>query len=329
MSDSDSDDLSDGRAANSAARLSDFPLAPTAESASAAFAALRREFEALTQEILASEARDQLSEARDQLTRTVSDPFGSNTLSFSISAPPWVQPRLGSASTGHTDLDSLPMALPTAMSLPTAEPKKPVVTFVSALALTPYNESKEANGKARTIAYVKVQRSVLEYLETKASDSLSIKQARHWTRSIGATGNKAPTVKDALRLCYYMRSQGFDVYARFEKKNMLLYIVKQTSHDRGKDHDTLYWSQNFNTNVIKGFRDIEAAQYARRNAISNSLDGLIPTTSSRADPSQLARQRAQALVEDRELRAADRADALRLARARLQLELDRENPDPE
>jgi len=38
-----------------------------------------------------------------------------------------------------------------------------------------------------------------------------------------------PAAKDALRLCYYMRSQGFDTYADVRDGSIELYLSKQVS----------------------------------------------------------------------------------------------------
>jgi hypothetical protein len=227
MSDSDSDDFSPARDAHSSTRLSDFPL-----TTNRLFTVLRHEINVLLERIdsIITPIPDSFSDSSTGTTI----PARNQPLLPPVGGSPHFQPRLDFASTGRTDIDPLPMAPPI------AGPKQPVVTLVSALAPTSYGENKEADRGVRTIAYVKVQRSVLQYLETKASDSLSVKQARHWTRSIDETRNKTPNAKDALRLSYYMRAQGFDVYVRFENNDMLLYIVKQTSNDRGKDTDALY-----------------------------------------------------------------------------------------
>ncbi|KAF1919048.1 hypothetical protein BDU57DRAFT_567925 [Ampelomyces quisqualis] len=309
MSDSDSDtDRNDllNRADN---RLSDFPLAPPAASVNAVITGLQRRFATLSERIGARSTPSRFT----FIAASVGTPTPATILPFLPPSGfvPHAQLRSDSASTDRTDIDLIPMALPT------SGPNQPVVTLVSALEPTPYNENKESNGEARTIAYIQVQRAVLLYLKTKASDSLSVKQARHWTRSIDHTGSRSPKAKDALRLCYYMRAQGFDVYARFEKKEMLLYIVNQTSHVRGKDIDTLYWSQNFSTNEIKAFANLQDAQFARRNAVSGGTEVL----TGLQEFSNAARQRlANAQARAQGLRAANHTDFLRRLQARLELE---------
>jgi hypothetical protein len=130
-----------------------------------------------------------------------------------------------------------------------------------------------------------------------------------------------------------MCSQGFDVYARIEEQDMLLYIVKQTSNIRHPAIDTLYWSQNFSTNVIKTSVEMETAQFARRNAISEGA--LTRTASSNPegyrglDSLTLARLRAETIVGQRDLHVANRTEALRIAHVRLSALLDSGDPDPE
>jgi hypothetical protein len=219
------------------------------------------------------------------------------------------------------------------MEQPIGGPKKSVVALVSALAPTPYDENKETNEDLRTITYVKVQRAVLLFLKTKPADLLTARTARQWTRSIDPTGHKSPKAKDALRLCYYMRSHGFDVYARLENQDMVLYIVKQTSNIRHPAIDTLYWSQNFSTNAIKTSVEIETAQFARRNAISEGALTRAASTNPEGyrglDSLTLARLRAENIVGQRDLRIANRTEALRIAHARLSALLDSEDADPE
>ncbi|KAH8702799.1 hypothetical protein GQ44DRAFT_552846, partial [Phaeosphaeriaceae sp. PMI808] len=136
--------------------------------------------------------------------------------------------------------------------------KKTSVTLVPALPPTSYKDEADtyqdrdtSKGKANTLAYIRVQRHILKYLKTRAADAVDRQQVTAWTKAIDPTDAREPTAEEALRLCYYMRSQGFDVYAKFESKKLLcLYLVDQTTTVRSVDHDFLYWAQNFCTNEI-------------------------------------------------------------------------------
>jgi hypothetical protein len=72
----------------------------------------------------------------------------------------------------------------------------------------------------------------------------------HQHLAIDLTENKEPAAQEALRLCYYMRSQGYDTYARINNNRMLnLYLANPRFNDRGKDVDACYWQQNLVTNA--------------------------------------------------------------------------------
>jgi hypothetical protein len=133
----------------------------------------------------------------------------------------------------------------------TQEPKKPITTVVSMLPKTTYNEADAdaAGGPERTTSSVKAQRQLLKWLGTNPADTLSAHQARRWTQDIGP--DKKPTAKDALRLCYYMRSQTFDVYADVKGGCMSLYVVNQGTQESSPRTDKLYWKQNITSNLIE------------------------------------------------------------------------------
>jgi hypothetical protein len=177
------------------------------------------------------------------------------------------------------------------------EPKQPVVTLASALPKTSYNEQNETDGSERTLEYVKVQRALLKYLETRASDTLSPRQAHLWTEAIDPTGDKRPKAADALKLCYYMRSQGYDVYGTIEDQEILLRVVTlQGTH-------ALYWVQSIVTNAVTE-TDAAAPRTSRRNAmvdvdILNELQAapVGPQTTRSADL-VAAEARLQVLLED-------------------------------
>lgn len=71
----------------------------------------------------------------------------------------------------------------------------------------------------------------------RAADEFTATYARRCTEVIGTP----PTVHEALRFCYYMRSQTVDTYARFEDGVMLLLLADQACRDRSRDR--VYWRQ--------------------------------------------------------------------------------------
>jgi len=146
---------------------------------------------------------------------------------------------------------------------------KPITTIVSALPETPYKDEDDKSGE-NSLAYIKVQRSLLKWLGTNAADCLLTGQASIWTAAI-EPATKQPKAADALRLCYYMRSQGFDTYATIDKEDntMSLFVVNQTSHERSPWTDFQYWQQNLKTQEITigtPFGD-EGPPFGRRNAL--------------------------------------------------------------
>ena len=178
---------------------------------------------------------------------------------------------------------------PTVAAVPAPEqqgPKKPVTTLVSLLPRTIYDEAKEAEGTEITLAYIKIQRSLLKWLGKHASDVLTPQQALVWTQSIA--GDKRPRAKDALRLCYYMRSQGLDTYADVRDGYISLYVANQQTHARDPRTDKLYWKQNIKTDEV-AFMATSFSPPARRNALvpapsPHTIDGLL---SHLAGPSRL------------------------------------------
>lgn len=152
-------------------------------------------------------------------------------------------------------LPTAPFQLPTETADPMStvvpakqEPKKPMTTILSLLPKTTYKEANGAEGTSDTFAYLKVQRELLKYLDTRPADDLTSQQACRWTKAISANGR--PTAQDALRLCYYMRSQTFDTYADVKLGSINLYVANQNTVVRGPRTDMLYWRQSITTNVI-------------------------------------------------------------------------------
>ncbi|KAG9191169.1 hypothetical protein G6011_09257 [Alternaria panax] len=151
--------------------------------------------------------------------------------------------------------------------------RKPVTTLVSMLPKTTYNEADETEGTVRSPTYVRVQCQLLQWLGLHASDTLTVQQAHSWTENIAK--DKHPQAKDALRLCYYMRSQGFDTYAEFQKNKMSLYIANQDPEVGSPMPELLYWNQNFlNSELAHEVRTVpvlSGARRERRNALPSDL----------------------------------------------------------
>jgi hypothetical protein len=127
--------------------------------------------------------------------------------------------------------------------------KKPVVTLDFQLRKTSYKEQDDPKNIPRTLAYVQVQRALLKYLDTYASETLSPRQATKWTQEIDSTGNKEPQAIEALSLCYYMRAQGYEVFAEVRGKTLCLFCRAMTT--QGTEADVLYWKQNLSTNRVQ------------------------------------------------------------------------------
>ncbi|XP_014560713.1 hypothetical protein COCVIDRAFT_88884 [Bipolaris victoriae FI3] len=128
-------------------------------------------------------------------------------------------------------------------------PIQPITTIVPVLDRTAYNEAEETEGSERTLDYVRVQLKTLQYLASLPADMLNGQQACEWTQMISPTNFK-PTAQEALRLCYYLRSQGFDTFATFKRGYMRLYVANQESYTRNPRVDVLYWKQDVTTNDV-------------------------------------------------------------------------------
>jgi hypothetical protein len=177
------------------------------------------------------------------------------------------------------------------------EPRKPVITVASALPKTIYNEQNETNGGERAPEYVGVQRALLQYMETRASDTLSPYQAWEWTQAIAPTGENRPKAAEALRLCYYMRSQGYDVYAAIDGEDVLLYVVPQ------QGPPILYWTQSIVTNAVVEM-GYPTPRTSRRNAVVDvdlfeeaQAESVLPQTAG-VDELTAAQARVQVMLED-------------------------------
>lgn len=149
----------------------------------------------------------------------------------------------------------------------------PPTTLVSALPATTYNDGEDKSPKS--VTYLRAQQAALQYLGKKAADQATPVDLALLTQRIEPS-TKEPTAKEALRLCYYMRSKGFDVYHHLDPKSqtMTLYIINQLSHVRSRKHDRAYWQQNFSTNRI--LHAIQGDRRTRRRNALPTIDDLLP-----------------------------------------------------
>ncbi|KAL6709258.1 hypothetical protein ACN47E_001665 [Coniothyrium glycines] len=125
------------------------------------------------------------------------------------------------------------------------KPQRPVIAVTSALPKTPY---KEEDGAERSRAYVQVQGALLKWLTKNPSDTLTARQARSWTENIDMT-TKRPKAKEALALCYYMRSQGIDTYGLLKFGQISLYLVSPATNALPQ-RASMYWQQSVKTDVV-------------------------------------------------------------------------------
>ncbi|KAJ4362057.1 hypothetical protein N0V83_010999 [Neocucurbitaria cava] len=132
--------------------------------------------------------------------------------------------------------------------------RMPVTTLVPVLEKTTYKDEDDTKAAEKTLPYIRVQRAVLRYLEFHASDTLSPITARRWTQDINPE-TKIPKAEQALSLCYYMREQSFDTYAKIADGFVSLYLVNQSAVPGSGVHtaanDILYWKQDFVTNHVE------------------------------------------------------------------------------
>lgn len=138
-------------------------------------------------------------------------------------------------------------------------PPKPGPTARSVVSLLPRIDYKEQHesGFERSLEYVQVQRTILGALK-KHDTILQARDAYEWTCKIDPY-DRVPRSLQALRLCYYMRSLGYDTYANILKTYVAelgretlllrLLVVNPDSGMRGLSHDHLYWAQDMLTDT--------------------------------------------------------------------------------
>lgn len=91
------------------------------------------------------------------------------------------------------------------------------ITLANILPDTVYKDKKSWTLKNGTVEenstkYLAVQRDILKWLDTHATDQLAVTQARRWTEKIDRSAY--PRWQDAARLCHYMRSIKFDTVSQ-------------------------------------------------------------------------------------------------------------------
>ncbi|KAH7082075.1 hypothetical protein FB567DRAFT_97682 [Paraphoma chrysanthemicola] len=201
------------------------------------------------------------------------------------------------AREAHNIVNSLPSLPPVsgAPTLPSEQAKTkaalvPVVTLVPMLPKTTYKDEDDTKGTPKTLAYAMAQLAVLKYLDRHASDSLSPYQARKWTQAIELT-SKEPKAEEALRLCYYMRSQGYDTGAIIEQgaKSILLYVANPHS----TPNKMPYWKQDTSTNQVQ-FMAPSPLRQPRRNALAGNPFGFGQPFAQNAGPPATHAQAIQA-----------------------------------
>lgn len=132
----------------------------------------------------------------------------------------------------------------------------PARAVVPVLPITLYKEQSEKEFE-RSLEYVRVQRRILKHLERR-DIALDTRTAYTWT--CDSTKNQWPKPLQALRLCYYMRSLGFDTFAHFgypsspesnrKEAIVALLIANPDSEKRGVAHDHIYWVQSITTGRV-------------------------------------------------------------------------------
>ena len=161
----------------------------------------------------------------------------------------------------------------------------PNSSVIPVLPRTLYKEQLEKEF-ARSLEYVKVQRKILRAIG-KHDTVLTARDAYIWTSNSAPKGQR-PQPLQALRLCYYMRSLGYDTFANIKTVScsvdgkrtaiLRLLIVNPESEERGVDHDHLYWAQDVRTGEVtpKAYKlrrqDTEVRAGTRRPALTLDVE---------------------------------------------------------
>ncbi|KAH6633552.1 hypothetical protein C7974DRAFT_174199 [Boeremia exigua] len=182
-----------------------------------------------------------------------------------------------------TTIDALPQVQdsrqPNAIPTP-PELRIPVRAFVSTLPDIQYREQLEKEFE-RTLEYVQAQRKILKAV-TEQNATLTAKTAYRWTSSC-VPSDQHPSPLQALRLCYYMRSLGFETFASirtyesqgfgFQTNILRLLVANPDSEKRGVTHDHLYWAQDITTGEVltKAYKLRYRCLLMRSGFVTNSL----------------------------------------------------------
>lgn len=186
MSDDDSSDSSPRRRNRSRRLQANFPLS----FASLGSSQLIREYDSITRQF------DRIARDLSAPVPQYSDGFGGILAASTSRRRPFsngasTAPVTSQANNGQAQQ----MQVMSGASNNTTEKKKfigPAVTLVSTIPASTYKDQDDTKGTAKTLSYLKVQGAVLEYLKTRAADTLTLKQARSWTQAIDPTINKEP-----------------------------------------------------------------------------------------------------------------------------------------
>lgn len=157
--------------------------------------------------------------------------------------------------TQYTSRNPRSILRPIPRPVPRPVPREPARTLVPLLPVPSYREQDEAEFE-RSLEYVQVQVKILKALEENDT-VLDAHTAYTWTLEIAPPG-EMPEPLQALRLCYYMRSHGYDTYASIRTSNdpenrdsmIRLLLVDPKSDQRGVGYDHLYWYQDWETGEI-------------------------------------------------------------------------------
>ncbi|KAL5387921.1 hypothetical protein DPSP01_003320 [Paraphaeosphaeria sporulosa] len=140
-------------------------------------------------------------------------------------------------------------------------------TVASVLPRTEYKEEWEPKER-RSDDYLAMQIDILNFLTTHAADELHPAQAHFFTENAG-TKPHAPNAKQAVELCYFMRSHSFDTYVKLDprgEKIQLFVANRDTGEYRG--HDNLYWEQDMKTGAVVPMEELARVEVrGRRNAV--------------------------------------------------------------
>jgi len=197
-------------------------------------------------------------------------------------------------ATSTPDSNSHTLPVENVSEIVSARATVPVVT-IPVLPATQYNEQSEKDVE-RSLEYVHVQRRILKYLE-KYDIALDARTAYTWTCD-SATG-QWPEPLQALRLCYYMRSLGFDTFAniecfvspRTERKTTTLFLCianpNSETCDVARNH--IYWAQNITTGEVypKAYK-LRHQGASNRNSVRRPL--LAVNTGSSFNASEIIQQ---------------------------------------